>query len=219
MKKTIFVSLLALAGILSLSSCRKSSSGDDMADTSSKETPTYINYIKDKITFSTTALNNDSIEDKDKLHYEIFLPENIDASYRLSVADASSLTKKTKGIYANYFSLEDSWGTSKLNEIIDILDDFETLNVFNNVSTEVEIPENYYDTEASSRRLATLYIPLQVNYVGGSDVDPDDEIYGYIFAPTYTVLTTLSNDVLADSKAQSYNNDTYLINFNSKISE
>lgn len=210
MKKELFIASLGLVGILSLLACTKADSGDDLPDTSSRETATYINYIQDKITFNETAMNAASI-DSTKAHYEVFLPTNIDESIRMSIANAEGYTKNTKGIYANYISLENSWDDDNLDEILNILVADETLNVFNKVSTKIETPENYFETEASTRRLATTYIPLQVNYVGNSDVDND--VYSYVFAPTYSVLTTLVNDVLADSKAQSYNNDSYLITF------
>ena len=145
----------------------------------------------------------------------MFLPETIDTAYRLTVADASKFSKKSKAIYANYAVLENSWGDDEIDDVINILAEDTTLGVFPKVSNKVEADESYFDTEASTRRLATLYIPVQVNYVGNKDVD--DDVYSYVFAPVYSVLTTLTNDVLADSKAQSYNNNSYLITFNSKV--
>lgn len=214
MKKNLVIAGLALAGVVSLASCSTNKGGDDLPDTSSRETATYINYIQDKITFSSTAMNASSI-DENKAHYEVFLPETIDTAYRLTVADASKFSKKSKAIYANYAVLENSWGDDEIDDVINILAEDTTLGVFPKVSNKVEADESYFDTEASTRRLATLYIPVQVNYVGNKDVD--DDVYSYVFAPVYSVLTTLTNDVLADSKAQSYNNNSYLITFNSKV--
>lgn len=210
MKKQLLIAGLGLVGIVSLASCTTSKSGDDLPDTSSKETATYINYIQDKITFNETAMNADSI-DADSAHYEVFLPTDLSASVRMTVANAQAYTKKSKGIYANYIALEDSWDDDNLDDILNILVTDESLGVFSEVSTKVDTPDGYFDTEASTRRLATTYIPLQVNYVGNSDVD--DDVYSYVFAPTYSVLTTLVNDVLADETAQQYNSDEYLITF------
>ena len=85
MKKSILLTALVAILTLLLASCNKSSKGDDLPDTSSSETATYINYIKDKITFSDTAMNASDIEDASKAHYEVKLPTDIEAAKRLNI--------------------------------------------------------------------------------------------------------------------------------------
>ena len=213
MKKSILLTALVAILTLLLASCNKSSKGDDLPDTSSSETATYINYIKDKITFSDTAMNASDIEDASKAHYEVKLPTDIEAAKRLNIMDAKAYDSSNDTVYARYGVLEDSWGDDQINECINILLKDETLGVFKNVSTEVVPATDYLtSTEKDSRRLAVIYIPVMFNYVGNSDID--DDVYSYVFAPVYATLTTLTSDALADSTAQAYNTTDRLIVFN-----
>ncbi len=213
MKKSILFTALVAVLTLSLTSCRKSSKGDDLPDTSSSETATYINYIKDKITFSETAMNAADIEDQSKPHYEVKLPTDIEAAKRLNVMDAKAYDSSKDTVYARYGVLEDSWGDDQINECINILVKDETLGFFKNVSTEVVPASDYLtSTNKDSRRLAVIYVPVMFNYVGNSDID--DDVYSYVFAPVYATLTTLTSDTLADSTAQTYNKTESLIVFN-----
>ncbi len=211
MKKGFLVATLGLVSVLSLASCRKNNTKNDLPDTSSRETTTYINYIENKITFNTTAMNAADFEGKDGAHYEVYLPSNISEAYRLNVLDVSKYNSDKEKVSVKYGTLEDSWGQSQINKVIDILVKDGTLGVQSTYSLDLEKPEGYFDTEASTRKACVLYLPVQVNYVGNSKQSND--VYTYVFAPVYSVLTNLTDNKLTDTKAQEYNKESLLIKF------
>lgn len=212
MKKVFLTAALGLVSVLSLASCRSNNnSKSDLPDTSSRETETYINYIQNKITFSQTAINASDIEGASGAHYEVYLPENISEAYRLNVLDVSKYNSDKEKVSVRYGTLENSWGQSQINSVIDILVKDESLNVQTTYSMDLEKPEGYFDTEASTRRACVLYLPVQVNYVGNKKQSSD--VYSYMFAPVYSVLTNLVDNKLTDAKAQEYNQESKLIKF------
>ncbi len=211
MKKGFLVATLGLVSVLSLASCRKNNTKNDLPDTSSRETTTYINYIENKIEFNETAMNAADFEGVDGAHYEVYLPKDIEASYRLNVLDVSKYNSDKEKVSVRYGTLENSWGQSQINKVIDILVKDETLGVQSTYSLDLEKPEGYFDTEASTRKVCILYLPVQVNYVGNKKQSSD--VYSYMFAPVYSVLTNLVDNKLTDEKAQQYNQESLLIQF------
>ena len=212
MKKIITASLFALAGVVTLVSCGSKSSSPVTSDTT-LDTDIKANYLS-SVTFNDTAMNDESateLKTNGKSYYEVKLPTDVEASKYVNIMDASAFDSKHDHIFARYASTN-SWSLDSYDDIIDILKSDESLGVFADYATEVKAEDGYIDnTEASTRRLAVVYLPVYVVYAKYSSKKLAKTTIAYVLVPVYASITTDTGAGISDTTASAYNEISFSI--------
>lgn len=215
MKKIISAMLILLTGVFALTSCRKNNSSSDPISYGSDDKEIYINYLN-TVTFGSDINATAAAEAKtnNQSYYEVYLPTDTSTKY-LSVSSASEYDSKYDSIYANYASTY-SKSNDEYNDIINIIKSDAavgaTLNIFDEVSTKIETPQNYFDTQKDSRVFAVVYVPVKVVYAYYKKSTLKTTTTSYVLAPVYASLTTKTNDVIADSNVAGINEIIFTVN-------
>lgn len=210
MKKIISTGIFALAGIVTLVSCGSKSSAPVTSDTT-LDTDIKTNYLS-SVAFNDDAMNDvTELKEKGKSYYEVKLPTNIEASKYVNVMDASAFDSKHDHIFAKYASTN-NWSVDSYEDIIEILKADDTLGVFTDYATEVEAADDYLDnTEASTRRLAVVYLPVYVVYAKYSSKKLSKTTISYVLVPVYAAITVDNGSGIQDTTASAYSEITFSV--------